>query len=319
MKNIIAVLFLSLPLCLTAQQKDTVSWYINHDGKPVDYRQANLLRIGIRQDTLWAVFDLYLDGDKINMKGWCKDDSLKIKHGPFEYYSKSGKLISRGVYFNNKKLGLWRQWYENGAIRDSAVYKNGVETGLSVGYYENGTTLYKKFFDTEGNGNGTDTVYYLNGNTRHYGTYLNNERTGTWIYWRDDNSKASEIKFEADSAIAAKNFDTNGKLISSSLIEREANYPGGENAWNNYIAGRLMKLYDKKDYDSYVGSCSIQFDVEKDGSIKNAEVVESSNKKLSDLAIGILLSSKKWIPAIQYNLPVKAYRRQRFTFSSPTD
>ncbi|HEX4957064.1 MAG TPA: energy transducer TonB [Lacibacter sp.] len=314
MKNIITVFLVLTIHFAQAQQKDTVSFFIDGMDQTVDPRLATYLRIGIRQDTLWQVYDLYLHKNKIRMKGWSKDDSLHIKHGPHEYYSKEGNLTEKGIYLNGKRQGLWKQFSETGSTFDSVVYKHGIPVGLSLGYYENGTVSWKRAFDTDGNGNGTLVHYYRNGSVRDSGTYNNNQRTGVWIFFREDKSKASEITFEKDSAIASNNYDAKGKLIASKLIEQEATYPGGDEAWNKYLGTVIGKLYDKKDYLTYVGSCMIQFIVEKDGSIQYCEIVESSNDKLAEYVMSMIPKSKKWNAAVQYNLPVKAWRRQRFTF-----
>lgn len=314
MKNIITVFFVLTTQFALAQQKDTVSLFIDGNDQTVDPRSATYLRIGIRQDTLWQVYDLYLHKDKIRMKGWSKDDSLHIKHGPHEYYSKKGKLIEKGIYLDGKKQGLWKRVSETGNTLDSVFYKNGIPVGLSLGYYENGTVSWKREFDTEGKGNGTIVHYYINSSVRDSGTYSNNQRAGVWHFFREDKSKASEVTFEKDSAITGNNYDAKGNLINSKLIEQEATYPGGDEAWNKYLGAVIGKIYDKKDYLSYVGSCMIQFIVEKDGSIQNCDIVESSNDKLAEYVMSLIPKSKKWNAAVQYNLPVKAWRRQRFSF-----
>lgn len=314
MKSIITLFLFTVSGLVQAQQKDTISFYIDGLGNTAEPKMATYLRIGIRQDTLWQVFDLYLHGDKIRMKGWSKDDSLRIKHGPHEYYSKQGKLIEKGMYLNGKKQGLWKQLSESGRTIDSTIYKNGIPVGIYIRYNENGAVVSRGTFDTEGNGNGTVIHYYGNGSVRDSGVSVNNERSGVWYFFREDNSKASEVRFEKDSAVSSNNYDVKGNLMSSKLIEQEAGYPGGDEAWNKYLGSVIGKIYDKKDYLSYTGSCMIQFIVEKDGSIQQCEIIESSNDKLADYAMSMIQKSRKWNAAIQYNLPVKAYRRQRFSF-----
>lgn len=307
--------FFFIAFVSNAQQKDTISFFIDGLEKPPEQKLATYLRIGIRNKTIWEVYDLYLNEDKIRMKAYCTDDSLQLKEGLCEYYSKSGKVIAKGHYTRGKRVGLWKWMHENGQLQDSTLYKNDIPTGQSVGYYQDGNISYKQKFDSDGNGNGSEIRFYTSGIVRDSGSYTANKKNGIWFYYREDNSKASEILFVNDSAVSAKNFDTKGNLISSKLIEQEAAYPGGDEAWNKYLGIKLGLLYDKKDNRSYAGTCSIQFVVDTDGNLSNIEVIDTTNPKLSDFVSSFLKNAKKWNPAIQYNLYVKAYRRQRFTFN----
>lgn len=304
-----------LAFFLFAQKKDTIFYYINGLGQKVDPKNSTYLRVGLREDTIWHVFDLYLIDDKVRMEFYSKDDSLKIKEGSCVVFSKEGKIISKGNYQKGKEQGLWKWWYENGSLKDSIVYKNGIPTGESVGWYEDGKKLYRKFFDNDGKGNGFQSKYYYSGILRDSGGYEANKRNGLWTYYRTDQTKASEIEFMNDSVIAAKNFDNKGQLTSAKLIEKEAAYKSGENGWNNYLSQKVSSINQMQNREMYKGSCNILFAIDSDGSVINIEVVEHNNEELANLVISFISASKKWNPAIQYNLPVKAWRIQRITFS----
>lgn len=313
-KPILTILFLAtLQIC--SAQSDTISFYIDGAESKVDQKLASYLRIGIRENSYWKVYDLYLNADKIRMKGFCIDDSLKLKEGPCDYFFRSGQPFARKSYLNGKLHGISKSWYENGKLQDSAVYKNGIVIGDEKGWHEDGSIKFVTSYDTTGNGDGSSQSFYPNGVIRSKGNYKNEKRTGVWYYYRNDNSPASEVTFEQDSVIAYKAFDEKGNLMSEVKdFEREANYKGGEEAWNKYMSKSLSSIYDLANPREYVGSCTIQFIIDKEGNVTNVEEVESTNENLSRLAINFILQSKKWIPAIQYNLPVKAWRRQRFSF-----
>ncbi|MBP6688064.1 MAG: energy transducer TonB [Lacibacter sp.] len=315
MKKTILVILILITRHITHAQTDTISFYIDGSEKKVEQKNATFLRLGIREETYWRVYDLYLTGDKIRMKGYCKDDSLKLKEGPCDYYYKSGKLFARRYYMNGKQHGLDKSWYETGRLQDSAMYKNGVVIGEEKGWYEDGKLRFIISYDTSGNGNGSSQNFYQNGVIRNKGNYKNEKRNGGWLYYREDNSPASEVTFEKDSVITYKAFDEKGKLLNKVKdFEREANYKGGEEAWNKYMSKSLGSISEMPDLREYSGSCTIQFIIDKDGNVTDVEAIESTSEKLSQLAIALIIKSKKWVPAIQYNLPVKAWRRQKFTF-----
>lgn len=319
MRSILAGIFMSFFLTTTAQKNDTISYYIDGLEKRVEQKVATYLRVGFKADTLWQVYDFYLTDDKIRMKALSKDDSFKVKHGPCEYYFKSGKLLGKGTFLNGKKVGLWRWFFESGATQDSTVFINGMPAGNSIGFYKNGLIAYKSILDTKGAGNGNGVHYYESGTVRDSGNYQSDKRSGVWYFYREDQSKASEVIFEQDSAVSAKNFDASGKVTSTTIIEQEAAYPGGDNAWIKYLTDKISAVYKKKNYADFIGSCNIQFIVDKDGSINSIEVIEGMNQTLAAYVTEFLMNSKKWNAAIQFNLPVKAYRRQRFTIYPPQD
>lgn len=315
MKKNILTLFLFMGYVTVQAQTDTIAFYIDDGENKIEPKLASYYRVGIKQENVWVVYDLYLNGDKMRMKGYYKDDSLKIHEGPFEYFYKSGKRLSNRTYVNGKLHGLSKSWHENGQIKDSAVYKFGVILGEEKGWYDDGAIQLIATYDTLGNGSGNRQQFYKNGVVRSTGTYNNSKSNGIWFFYREDKSPASEVNFLNDSVVAFKAFDEKGNLLNNNKeFEREAYYKAGDAAWNQYLGGSLGSIYKMQEPWSYSGSCNIQFIVDKDGSITNVEAIETSNEKFSNLVIQFIKQSKRWAPAIQYNLPVKAYRRQRLTF-----
>jgi antitoxin component YwqK of YwqJK toxin-antitoxin module len=306
--KIISLFLLIVATAVNAQTSTTISFYLDALEQPTELKKATYRRTGIKKDSLWQVTDYYLYGNKVHMKGWSMDDSLYVKHGSHEFYYQNGKLSSKGMYANGKKEGTWESYFQSGKKQSSVSYKNDVPVGVATGIYENGVKMFEMDFDKDGKG--TTTNYYENGAVRSSGSYKNNKRTDTWLFFRENKTKASEVIFNEDTAVSIKNFNESGILTSSNLIEQEASYPGGEQMWIAYISKELGKLTKKKDYLSYSGACVLQFIVETDGSIMNCEIIQSNNPLLAAEAIEVIKKSKKWNPAIQYNLSLKAYRRQ---------
>ncbi|MBX3241182.1 MAG: N-acetylmuramoyl-L-alanine amidase [Chitinophagaceae bacterium] len=96
--------------------------------------------------------------------------------------------------------------------------------------------------------------------------------------------------------------------------EVEATYPGGEQAWLQYIQQVLNKNLDALKKENKSGTCVVQFIVGTDGSISNIEVLTMQDTKLAELAAEAIKNGPKWIPAKQNGHIVKAYRRQPVTF-----
>jgi periplasmic protein TonB len=101
-------------------------------------------------------------------------------------------------------------------------------------------------------------------------------------------------------------------------VEIEAAFPGGETAWNKYVQGVLEQNIDKlSKKKANFGTCEIQFIVEKDGSIKNAEALTMKNSLLAKLMIEAVKNGPMWTPAFQNGRKVKAWRRQKVTLLEP--
>jgi antitoxin component YwqK of YwqJK toxin-antitoxin module len=83
-------------------------------------------------------FELYLNGNdtinKIDIKNhkvgkWV----IMGKHKPGSGYS-SERIIETGNYINNRKEGLWIEYYKNGKMRNKLTYVNGTLNGPATFY-----------------------------------------------------------------------------------------------------------------------------------------------------------------------------------------
>ena len=103
-------------------------------------------------------------------------------------------------------------------------------------------------------------------------------------------------------------------------VEVEAEFPGGVMAWNEYIRTTIEKNLKKimRNKPS-VGTCEVQFIVDRDGSITNVEPLSMKNTTLAQVFTDAIKKGPKWEPATINGKPVKAWRRQKVTFKAPVD
>jgi antitoxin component YwqK of YwqJK toxin-antitoxin module len=52
---------------------------------------------------------------------------------------KPGQKIEEGIYLDNKRIGIWKQYYNNGNLKSSITYLNGHPEGPTTMYHDNGT------------------------------------------------------------------------------------------------------------------------------------------------------------------------------------
>lgn len=109
--------------------------------------------------------------------------------------------------------------------------------------------------------------------------------------------------------------DSTGKFFN--LVQREAAFEGGDVAWNDWIRKEMMKHLRYLERKKAYGRVLVQFVVERDGSIGNISLVNSSGTELDDVVLKIMNDCPRWTPAIQHDKPIRAFRRQWFELQPP--
>ena len=107
--------------------------------------------------------------------------------------------------------------------------------------------------------------------------------------------------------------DTLSKIYSS--VEREAQFPGGDAAWFEFLQKNIKpRLPVKKGAPAGIYKVVIKFIVSKDGTLTDIHPETSFGYGMEQEAMRVLKKSPDWIPAFQYGRVVNAYRRQPITF-----
>lgn len=108
------------------------------------------------------------------------------------------------------------------------------------------------------------------------------------------------------------------------IVQIEAEFPGGNKAWSNYISKEVSRNMDELQDDGKSGTIVAQFVVDTEGNVSDVKVLGcneatvanciGTQSKLSEIAIAAIKRGPKWKPAEQNGRKVKAYRRQPITF-----
>lgn len=126
-------------------------------------------------------------------------------------------------------------------------------------------------------------------------------------------------------SVTAQQIDTTKlpeRQLSDSIattVEIEAQFPGGDEAWNKYILQKVQTNIDKLVKKKSYGTCEVQFIVDTDGSISNIEPLSLKNSVLAKVLVNAIKEGPKWKPAQQNGRIVRAWRRQKVTFRAPVD
>ena len=98
-------------------------------------------------------------------------------------------------------------------------------------------------------------------------------------------------------------------------MEREAEFPGGSQAWIRYL-GRNLNAYIPVKKKAPVGTYQVivQFIVAKNGKVKDITAETTHGFGMEEEVIRIIKEGPKWVPAMQDGHPVNAYKRQPIIF-----
>lgn len=86
-----------------------------------------------------------------------------MRNGKWKEFNKHAILIAEGRYVNDKKHGIWREYFDdNGSLMVEEAYSHGVPDGRFISYHPNGKPLSKGEFKN-GLREGVFTIYDENG------------------------------------------------------------------------------------------------------------------------------------------------------------
>ena len=107
--------------------------------------------------------------------------------------------------------------------------------------------------------------------------------------------------------------EIDGKIFEK--VEREAEFPGGRNAWIEYLQNNLNSdVPIKKKAPAGTYQVIVKFIVSKSGKIKGITSETNHGYGMEKEVIRIIRKGPDWVPAMQDGHPVNAYRRQPVTF-----
>ncbi len=318
----ILLIFL-ITLCarvVSAQQTDTFHYYLDSEQKLTSPGKA-VYHLKVYKenptDAYWKR-ELYHKIERaLASTGYSSDSTGMITEGAYRAFRDMGKTYQTGTYKNGKEEGEWITYNDAGGVYRKFHFHEGRMSGSNLGWYDNGKLMDSFALDIAGTGPGIG--YNEDGQTMYEGRFVNGKKSGTWKYYYDTpgQHESLEVVFIADSATTLKCFAENGSVQDHECFyEREAEFPGGDRAWASYIIDAVGDngFNAKHVKDKVMYTAIVRFVVSKEGKIADASVEDPRNKKLDKIAERIIRNSPRWIPGIQYNQKVNAYRRQPITF-----
>ena len=132
-------------------------------------------------------------------------------------------------------------------------------------------------------------------------------------YYTADTTKPGILSTQAKDSLLPNNEDS---LKIYDKVEVEASFPGGIDAWRNYLETNVNPA-TPAEYGAPAGTYTVvvQFVVDRNGNISNVRPLTRHGYGMEAEVVRIIKRGPKWVPAMQDGRNVSAYHKQPVTFS----
>ena len=206
-------------------------------------------------------------------------------------YFRAGTIQSKALYSDDSLHTLEGElcaYNIKGILIHLCTYANGKRNGPEYWYHDNGKEL-EKGDNKDGNHDGPWIGYYPSGKLAGTVTYVSGKETDVKLYNEDGSTKDEKV------------------------FEREAQFPGGPQAWLRYM-NQNLHYPDYAVNHNIKGTVVVQFKTTKTGKIIESAVIKSVEKHIDAEALRIIRESPDWEPTLLAGLPAEAYKRQPIVF-----
>lgn len=171
-------------------------------------------------------------------------DENNRKQGLWKEFYPGGTIKAEGLYEDDRKTGTWMYYHLNGKTEQTGKYTKGNPVGLWKWYFESGALLREEYF-LNGLEDGLSVEFDEKGDTVSRGEYIDGEREGSWLFRQGNQQirgyfKAGKMDGEW------KHYFDNGRLSFSGKFadgeptgRHQAYYETGTIKWEGkYVAGK---------------------------------------------------------------------------------
>jgi TonB family protein len=278
--------------------------------------------------------EYYLNGEKNgrcwNTKGWKNPGSLHRNYCDYAEGKKHGEESGRDIYgTDNIATRHWQNGIlegpckitdENGNLLEEGSFVDGYASGYWKSYYWSNHMLLSELWYS--------TPTSLDSNSR---TFYSKRLRATWnqfpdsakFYGYDGRLESSEWR-NKDYSYKVVHYDQDtGKDIVGvveadqddpplTYAEQMPEFPGGEEALKQYLQ-RTLQYPQLASEMGIQGTVYVRFTVDRDGAVKNAELMKSVHPILDKEAMRVVTMMPNWSPGkingknvpVVFNLPIR--------------
>lgn len=299
------ILLVLLASVASAQKKSSgknIS-FITNEGKSVSYDRV----ISWTRKTGFQVEDFYPGSTQL------AEVSFSPIKPEYHYFYKEGKS---------------QRFYENGQLKDDAVYLQNSLKGVRSQYFESGK-LFKRSLHVKRNGVAIELVNEVwdeqskqlvsGGQGRSIeisdltetGNYVDGLKDSVWTGTYPDGKICYRETYTKGVLVNGTSTDPQGKTYKYNTLSEHAVFEGGMNEFFKFVNK------NQKHPRSNVGkeTVNVSFRIEKDGSVREAYLLNEGSYAANDEVIRIaLLTSGKWTPGKSRGVPVASWFDYNTTF-----
>lgn len=186
----------------------------------------------------------------------------------------------------------------------SLFSQNGIKTEKK--YFKNGKikseiNFYKK--ENKKIREGKSSYWYKTGELKNIIIFKKNELNGERIsYWKNGKLKRKDF-FKKGKLKNGKCFNENGEEIKYYDFEIQPEFPGGKEAFNNFIKKHLISKNSNAK-----GKLIFRFTIEANGKTSNVKILKDTYPSLKNEVSNMFNSMPNWKPAKQDGNPIKVGR-----------
>ena len=164
-----------------------------------------------------GVWSRYHDGDKLSECTYERD----YRNGPCTSWHPGKGVRERGLYKNEKKVGLWVSYHLNGQKWSEGTYgQDGEEEGEWSSWHPNGQLASWGTY-VNGQETGRAVTWFANGQKDSEGSFEQGEMRGPWTYWLGNGKKRKEFVFQPDGLTLTREWYPHGQLKSRGFTTGE--------------------------------------------------------------------------------------------------
>ena len=196
-------------------------------------------------------------------------------------------------------------------------YKKIVQKSDSIWYMEKynagDTILYSATYKTKNfeTKNGYYKKYFSNGTIQNEGNYINNEKTGDWIYYHENGKIEKKGIFEKgkwkDVPLC---YNENGNEIDGVFypieLTTKPEFPGGDNEMLKFIS-RTVKYPENSKEQCISGTVYISFIIDKKGKLSEEKIIRSVSSDIDEECLRVVSLFPDFKPGKINETPVKVF------------
>lgn len=296
MRSLFTFLFLAVATACFAQKQET--YFLKNDGSIVSSIDvADYTRVITHPDKSWkpyAVAEFYKNG-KRKLEGGAINVSPLIFDGEVTTYFENGNKKTINKYVTGLLIGEQQEFFPNGKLYI-------VENHLSAKEKPYPTNVY---IISNYDSLGTALVTNGEGNFKRYdagfkhiveeGSVKGGKPDGEWKLVQGDLSFL-EV-YSNGKLVSGKSTNKTGEVKTYTELATLPSYPGGTSEFLKYLANNTKYPYKEANKGTN-GKITVLFNIEPDGSIANAGVIQPLTPTLNAEAVRVVNQTPlKWIPA----------------------